>query len=142
MPAGRNQVDYTDIRRDAVTYKIDQSTILFDQTKVGGSAGVGLAVAYSADDTVALAADGDHVAGKLEQVFADGFCTVVDAGFVTLPAGAAAATTRGSKIVGALGPATARGYIREVASATAAELNKGRGRIVNVAVAAAVVVEL
>lgn len=65
-----------------------------------------------------------------------------DAGFVTLPAGTAATTTRGFRVVGALGASSAKGYIREVASATAAELNKGRGRIINTADATAVVINL
>jgi hypothetical protein len=36
------------------TYKIDDSTITYSATAAGGSSQVGLAVTFSADDTVAL----------------------------------------------------------------------------------------
>jgi hypothetical protein len=144
MASGRNQVDYTDIRREAITYWADGVTIVFDQTSPLGAPAsmIGKAVTYSANDTIALAADGDHVIGKLEQVFADGACVVVDEGFVTLPGGNGATLTRGKKIVGALNASAAKGYIREVATATAAELGKQNGIIVNNADATAVVVKL
>lgn len=141
MASGRNQVDYTDIDYDALTLKIDNVTIIFDATKANGSAQVGLAVTFSADDTVALCADGDFVLGKLLKVADDLFCTVQHEGFCTLPGGASAALTRGKPIVGALGAASAKGYVREVATATAAELGKMNGRIINVADAANVVIE-
>jgi hypothetical protein len=144
MPAGRKQVDYTDIRYDAITMKIDNSTIVYDGTQARGAAATMLdkAVTLSADDTVALCADGDYVFGKLLKVEADGFCTVQRWGMATLPAGASAAVTRGKKIVGALGASSAKGYIREVATATAAELGRQRGEIINSADTTAVVVDL
>jgi hypothetical protein len=140
MPAGRKQVDYTDIDFGALTLKIDASTIVYDSTKANGSAQVGLAVTLSADDTVALTADGDFVLGKLLKVAADGFCTVQYDGLMALPAGASASVTRGKAIVGALGASSAKGYIREVATATAAELGRMQGSIINAADATAVVV--
>lgn len=112
-----------------VTYTIDGSTITYDATKPNGSASVGLAVTLSADNTVALTADGNFVLGKLIKVERDGVATVQVSGFVTLPGGDSAALTRGKAIVGAVGAAAAKGYIREVATATAAELGVARGSI-------------
>ena len=94
------------------TYKIDDSTITYDATKAGGSAQVGLAVALSADDTVALCADGDAVLGKLILVESDDKCNVMTEGTMTLPGGNGATLTLGATIVGALGAASAKGYIR------------------------------
>jgi hypothetical protein len=145
MPAGRNQVDYTDIDYDALTVKADNSTITYDATKANGSAQVGLAVTWSADDTVALTADADFVLGKLIKVENTGgvlWAVVQNDGMMTLPAGASATVTRGTPIVGALGPSSARGYIRNAASGTAAELVKMNGHIVNVADTTNVVVDL
>ena len=143
MPAGRRQVDYTDIRYGAITMKIDNSTIVFDGTKARGADATMLdkAVTLSANDTVALCADGDAVFGKLLKVESDGFCTVQRYGFATLPGGASATRTRGKKIVGALGASSAKGYIREVATGTAAGIGKQRGEIINTADTTAVVVD-
>ena len=118
-----------DVRR--ATYSIDNSTITYDKTKAFGSAqaGVNLAVTFSASDTVALCADGDAIVGILEQVEADGKCTVSVAGHLKFKKGNGATVTNGKKIVGALGAASAKGYIRDVNTATAAELGKMRGFI-------------
>lgn len=124
------------------TYKIDDSTITYDATKAGGSAQVGLAVTFSAADTVALAADGDAIVGKLILVESDNKCNVMTEGTMALPGGASATLTLGTKIVGALGASSAKGYIRSAASGTAAELIKARGRIENAGTATAVVVTL
>src|SRR6266404_4915277 len=102
MASGRAQVDYTDIDYKAVTFKIDNVSIVYLSTATRGSISVDLAVTFSADDTVALCADGDKVVGKLLEVKADGFCTVQRRGFTTLPGGTAAVLTRGKAIVGAL----------------------------------------
>ncbi len=143
MPTGRNQVDYTGIDYDALTVKIDNSTIVYDQTQPGGAAAtmIGKAVTWSADDTVALAADGDYVLGVLERVTDDGFATVQNDGFIKFPAGLAAVVTRGTGIVGATGAAAAKGYVRSVNTAVAAELGKMNGRVVNTADPTAVVVD-
>jgi hypothetical protein len=136
MPSGRNQVAYEGIRYDAITKKIDNSTITFDATKANGSAAVGKAVTpvTGTADTVALAADANRITGKLLKVEADGFCTVQDSGFVSLPAGDGATVTPGQPIVGDLGPGGAgdRGYIRNANSAVAAETLVARGEIHNV----------
>lgn len=123
------------------TYLIDNSQITYSATTAGGSAQVGLAVNFSADNTVRLAGDGEGVVGKLIQVEPNLVCRVQVGGCMTLPAGTGASLTRTKKIVGAL-LSSARGYIREVATATAAELGVARGFICNAAVTTAVELEL
>lgn len=145
MAAGRNQVDYSEIGVDEdaiLTVKIDNATITYDATKAGASAQVGLAVTWSADDTIALCADGDYVLGKLLRVTDDLFAAVQVEGFCQLAGGNAATLTRGTAIVGALGAASAKGYIRSVNTAVAAEMGKQNARIHNVADATAVWVNL
>jgi hypothetical protein len=124
------------------TFAIDNSTITYDVTKVNGSASVGLAVTLSAANTVALAADGEFVLGKLLKVEADNMALVQVKGEVELPGGNGATLTRGKAIVGALNASAAKGYIREVATATAAELGRQRGYIHSAADTAAVQVML
>ncbi len=140
--AGRSDVSNIGVGGNYRTYKIDNSTITYDATKAGGSAQVGLAVTLSADDTVALTADGNGVLGKLILVESDGKCNVMTEGTMTLPGGDSATLTLMGKIVGALGAASAKGYIRSAASGTAAELVLARGRIENNDTTTAVVVTL
>jgi hypothetical protein len=142
MADPRKTVSFSRIGARDVSYKIDASTITYDATQPNGSAQVGLAVTLSADDTVALTADADFVLGKLLKVEADGYCTVQESGHMELPAGASASITRGKTIVGALQSGSAKGYIREVATGTAAELGKARGFIHNNATSTAVKVYL
>ncbi len=123
-------------------FKIDASTIIYDATKEGGSAFIGKAVTLSGNDTVALVGDGEKVEGMLLKVESDGVAAVVTEGVVELPGGTGAVLTRGKKIVGDLGPSSAKGYIQEVAVATAAQLGVARGSIRNTADTAAVVVKL
>ncbi|MHC4088675.1 MAG: hypothetical protein ACYSVY_00075 [Planctomycetota bacterium] len=124
------------------TCKVDASTITYSATSAGGSASVGLAVTWSANaKVIETVADGEFVLGKLIKVEADGIATVQIAGHMTLPAGTTATLTLGKAIVGDLLVA-AEGYIREVATATAAELGVQRGFIVDPAVTTAVEVYL
>lgn len=143
MANPRTGVEFDGIGAVYATFKSDNSTIVYDSTKAGGAAAatINKAVSLSADDTVQLAGDADAVVGKLITVEADNRCVVQTNGFMRLPAGAGATLTRGFKVVGDLDGA-ARGFIREVASATAAEIVKGRGFIVRNADTAAVVVNL
>lgn len=131
MPNPRKVTDKEGVGQIRNTYKIDNSTITFDKTKQYGSAqaGVGLAVTLSADDTVALCADADAVIGILELVERDGMCVVTDKGYCKFLKGNGATVTRGTKIVGALGASSAKGYVRSVNTAVAAELGKARGVI-------------
>ena len=144
MADPRNAVDFTSINIVTATYKIDNSTITYDATNANGAATtmIGKAVTLSADDTVALCADGDAIEGKLLLVESDNKCTVQVGGYCDLPGGASATLTRGTAIVGALGASSAKGYIRSAASGTAAELVKCRGRIVRAGTPTAVVVDL
>ncbi len=145
----RNTISFEGIREQRTTYLIDNSTIAYSATATNGSTGVGLAVTLSADKTVALCADGDTVLGKLILVEADGKCAVQDDGFCTLPAGASATVTAGSKIVGALGASSAKGYIRNIAASggsyvqtTLTDSIKGRHQIIDASTTTAVVVNL
>lgn len=121
------------------TYDTDGTTITFDEDEVGGSAQVGLAVALSAARTIELVGDGEEVLGKLIKVERDGYGTVQTGGYMTLPAGTGASLTLGKKIVGDLLVA-AEGYIREVATGTAAELGVATGAIIDASDTTAVVV--
>ena len=141
MADPRNAVAFEGIGYEAQTFLIDNSTITFDATKSGGSAQVGLAVAFSASATVELAGDGEEVVGKLISVESDNKAVVQTGGYMTLPGGTSAVLTPGKKIVGDL-LLSAEGYIREVATATAAELGVARGMIVDASVTTAVVVKL
>lgn len=142
MADPRNVVTNVGVEPRYRTYLIDNSTITFDPDVAGGSDKVGLAVTFSAANTVQTAGDGEAVAGKLILVEANLVCNVQIGGCMTLPGGSGATLTRGKKIVGALGAASAEGYIREVATATAAELGVARGFISNAADTTAVEVEL
>jgi len=141
MSNPRLSVNTDGIGFEAVTVKIDNATITYDVTKPNGTAQAGLAVTLSADDTVALAGDGEHVFGKLLSVSDDNMAAVQTGGFMTLPAGTGAALTLGKAIVGDL-LATAPGYVREVNTATVAELGVQNGAIVNAADTTAVIVKL
>lgn len=117
------------------------NTIVYDATKVGGSAQVGLAVTQEGSETVSLVGDGEEVEGKLIKVESDGFCVVQVEGEMTLPGGTSATLTEGSKIVGDL-LSSAEGYIQSAAAGTAANHVVSRGTIINSATATAVVVRL
>lgn len=140
MADPRATVAFDGIDAEYLTYAYD-SSIVYDQTKAGGSASVGLAVTIVASKTVGLAADAQRVEGKLGEVFSDGFCTVQAGGICTLPGGTAATLTPGSKIVGALSGGN-KGYIRSVAAATLAEVAVADSEILDAADATAVAVDL
>src|SRR5512143_3629219 len=114
MADPRLAIGFEDLDIRNATFIIDNSTITYDATKVGGSAAVGKAVTMSAAKTVALAADGEEGIGRLVSVEHDLRCTVTYKGAVVLPGGEGATLTPGKKIVGALSAASAKGYIREV----------------------------
>lgn len=140
--SARDSVSNEGVDLTVESFLIDASTITYDATKNGGSAAVGKGVTLSGNDTVALTADGDGVLGRLLHVESDGVCAVATGGTFELPGGNGATLTRMSAIVGALGPSSAKGYIRAVNTAVAAELGKCRGHIRNAADTAAVVVNL
>lgn len=136
-------VAFTDaMEGDVLTFIIDNSTITYDVTKTNGSAAVGKAVTMSAAKTVKLAADGEAVIGKLVKVESDNKCAVQCQGVVILPGGNGATLTLGKRIVGAADSGGNPGFIREVATATAAELGVARGAILDAGTATAVAVLL
>ena len=149
MPDPRKTVAFDDIGTLRATYRIDNATIVFDKTKPGGSASVGLAVVLSTDRTIALVADADPVEGKLIEVYADNMAAVQVAGYCEFPGGNAASLTIGQKFVGALGPGAAKGFIRVAApfgaayaQAQAIDSNNARGAIIDNDDTAKVIVRL
>ena len=110
MADPRKTIRHDNIKVTEVAYKND-SSIVFDDTKQGGSASVGLAVTLSADKTVGLAGDGEVVIGRLERVYDDGICSVRIGGHMTFKGGTSATLTRGGGIVGAL-RSSAKGYVK------------------------------
>lgn len=142
MADPRLRFEFGTIGYKAVTLLADNSTITYSASTANGSAAVGRAVTLSAAHTVALAADGEAVIGKLIEVSSDLACTVQVEGFCELPGGNGADLTLGYPIVGALNASNAKGYIRAAASTTAAELAKGNGKIFDAATTTAVVVKL
>jgi hypothetical protein len=149
MANPRATIDFEGLNGQYATYTIDNSTITYDVTKANGSAQVGLAVTLSGNGTVALADIGNPVEGKLISVEADNRCTVQYAGFMKLPGGASATLTVGTKIVGAQGAASAKGYIKTAtasgaayAEAAADDTQAARGTIIDPSTTTAVVVRL
>ena len=142
MADPRLAVAYDGIGAVFASFKIDNSTIVYSATENGGAATIGRAVNLSAADTIQLAGDGEAVLGKLIKVESDNTAVVQIAGAMTLPAGNGASLTLGKKIVGAASAAPANGYIREVATATAAELGLCRGLILDAGTTTAVEVYL
>lgn len=125
----------------AKTYAHD-NTIVYSATTAGGSAQVGLAVTLEGSQVVSLVGADEQVEGKLIKVESDGFCVVQVEGEMTLPGGNSATLTEGGKIVGALNPSSAEGYIKVAAAGTAAHHVVSRGTIIDSSVATAVVVRL
>lgn len=141
MSNPRAIVDFEGIQNYRFTVPYDNSTITYDATEDGGSSAVGLAATLNSSDQAALCADAEGILGKIISVEADGMVTI-ERGFVTLPGGASATLTRMKAIVGDLGAASAKGYIREVDTSTAAELGVMDGRIIDPSTTTAVVVYL
>lgn len=142
MADPRNAVSFDGINATHETFLIDNSTITYSATVTNGSSKVGLAVALSAAGTIETAGNGEEVLGKLIKVEADNKAVVQTGGYMTLPGGNGASLTLGKKIVGALNASSAEGYIREVATGTAAELGVARGMIIDAGTTTAVVVRL
>lgn len=141
MADPREAVNHVGIGYVAETYPHDD-TIVYDSTVAGGAAQVGLAVTLESNNSISLVGDGEMVLGKLVKVEPNGFAVVQVGGQMTLPGGSGATLTAGKKIVGDLGAASAEGYIREVATATAAELGVCRGYVIDSSTATATVVFL
>jgi hypothetical protein len=142
MADPRDEAAYDGIAAHYTTYEHD-NTIVFDATKTGGSEQAGLAVTIVDDKKVGLVGDGQAVKGKLILVEAGGMCNVQDEGYLTgMKVGDGGALTPGAKVVGDLGPANAKGYIRDVNAAVAAELLAARGEVIDATDAADATVKL
>jgi len=142
MADPRLAVGFAEVGAVFASFKIDNSAITYSATSNGGSASVGLAVTLSAADTITLVGDGEPVLGKLISVESDNIAVVQIAGGMALAGGDGASLTLGKAIVGDLDALSAEGYIREVATATAAELGLCRGVILDAGTTTAVEVYL
>lgn len=142
MADPRNIIGFEGIDEVFTTFLIDNATIVFDSTLAGGTAAATLnkAVSMSTDKTIQLASDAEGVVGKMILVESDLKATVQIEGCCSLPGGSAATLTVMTGIVGALGAASAKGFIRSAASGAAAELLKMNGKIWDASDATAVVV--
>lgn len=137
MADPREAANYDGIGYKALTY-VHDDTIVYDVTKVGGSAQVGLAVTLEANAQVSLVGNGEQVEGLLIKVEPGGFCVVQVGGMAIFKGGNGASLTAGLKIVGALGPSSAEGYIKNAST----EHTVSRGTIITAADPTAVRVRL
>lgn len=130
MADPRKRIQYRSIASEFLTMKYD-ATITFSDALPGGSASVGLAVTVVAgtNDTASLTTDASPVLGRLERVQWDGYCTVAISGTLLLPIGTGTVTV-GLKVCGCLLVA-AKGYIRNIAPATLAEVAVARGLVLS-----------
>ncbi len=144
MADPRYAVSFDGVGLETATFKAGgagNAQISYSASAANGSAAVGKAVTLSAAGTVALAADGEAIVGKLLKVEPDGACLVQIGGFCKLPGGNGAALTLGKKIVGAADAAGLPGYIREVNTGAAAELGVATGKIVDAGTPASTIVQ-
>jgi hypothetical protein len=128
----------------AATFLIDGSTITWSATDALGSAVAGRAVGLVAgtQNTVELVAAGQDILGRLDHVESDGACAVQFEGECKLPQGNGVTVVRGDKIVGALGAASARGFIGPGDGTSGATALAGRHTVLDVAVTTAISVML
>jgi hypothetical protein len=121
----RNTTDYKGVGYRGQTFKIDGSSITFDQGAVGGSEQAGMLVGLKpgATSTVALASATVPVFGVLMSVKHDGACTVQHQGGAQITLAAAQSPEVGDYITG--GATAGLGYV-------AAEAAPGMPRVVKV----------
>lgn len=129
MADPRLAVGWEGIHEINASFIADNATITYSATVTGGSSQVGLAVTLAADGgSIELIGDGEFLLGKLIAVESDLVANVQIFGHMTLPAGdGIGSLALGKRIVGDLAAAAAEGYIREVATGTAAEMGVARG---------------
>ena len=103
------------------TLKGDGVTITYDVTKPNRSDAVGKAYRMNADGKAELVGDGEEFDGKVTHVDDNHNITAayLFAG-LRLPLGDSATAAKGDKLVGALGPGSAKGYVKAAPSAAAA----------------------
>jgi len=127
MASVRANALFRELGYSAATFKIDNSTITYDNTMTNGCGlqTYGKAVTLSANATVALVDDGQIVLGRLMRVNIDNFATVQVHGIMILPKGTAGVTF-GKKVVGSQ-LAAVKGYVRDFVNATLADVALARG---------------
>ena len=97
------------------TLKGDGVTIKYDATKPNRSDAVGKAYTINADGKAELAGDGDQIDGKVNHVDdANNITAAYMFGGLRLPLGDGETVAKGDKLVGALGPSSAKGYVKAV----------------------------
>ena len=102
------------------TFQGDGVTIKYDITKPGRSDAVGKAYKFNADGKGELVGDGEAFDGKVIEVESDHkFTGAYMFGGLRLPIGESATVARGDKLVGALGPESAKGYVKAVTDPSA-----------------------
>ena len=104
------------------TFKGDGVTIKYDVTKLNRSDAVGKAYRMNADGKAELVGDGEEFDGKVTHVDDNHNITAayLFAG-LRLPIGDGEAVSKGDKLVGALGPDSAKGYVKSVPELTLPE---------------------
>ena len=95
------------------TFQGDGDTIKYDITKPNRSDAVGKAFKINADGKGELVGNGEEFDGKVIAVDDDHkFTAAYMFGGLRLPIGNGATVARGDKLVGALGPSNAKGYVK------------------------------
>lgn len=103
------------------SFTADDDTITYDKNAQNRSTAVGRAFTLNADGKATLTTDGDEIIGKVIAVDPDGIMTgAYLCGGLRLPLGSGATVARGNRLVGALGPRNAKGYVKAVPDAPAA----------------------
>jgi hypothetical protein len=128
----------------AATFAADGSTIAYDATVANGAAVAGRAVGLVAGtaNTVELVVAGQAILGRLDHVESDGSVAVQIEGECKLPQGNAVTVARGGRIVGALGAASARGFIGPADGTSGTTALAGRHNVLDVSVTTAISVML
>ena len=97
------------------TLKGDGVTITYDVTKPNRSDAVGKAYRMNADGKAELVGDGEEFDGKVTHVDdANNITAAYLFAGLRLPLGDSATVVKGDKLVGALGPSSAKGYVKSV----------------------------
>ena len=104
----------------STTLQGDGVTIKYDVTKPNRSDAVGKAYRMNADGKAELVAAGNEIDGKVLHVDdANNITAAYMFGGLRLPIGDSETVAKGDKLVGALGPSSAKGYVKTAPAATA-----------------------
>ena len=102
------------------TFQGDGETIKYDPTQPGRSDAVGKAFRINEEGKGVLVADGEEIDGKVLEVDDDHkFTGAYMCGGLLFPIGENQTVKRGDKLVGALGPSNAKGYVKAVGTPAA-----------------------